>query len=55
MNSMYDLTQFIISSVVLNINSEVLANTFMEDVSLSFGMIAVVLVDAYSKFISIFE
>ena len=51
---MCDLTQFVISSVVWNINAEVIATTYMEDVALSFGMIAVV-VDADSKFKSIFE
>ena len=34
MNLMYDLTQFFISSVVRNINAEILAKTFMEEVTL---------------------
>ena len=55
MNSMCDLTCFVISSVVDNINVEVLAKAFMEDVALLFGMISVVVVDADSKFRSIFE
>ena len=54
MNSMCDLTQFVFSSTVRNINAEVLANTFMVDVSLSFGMTAVVVVDADSKFRIVF-
>ena len=55
MNLMCDLIQFVISSVFCNINAEILANTFMEVVSLSFGLTAVIVVDADSKFISVFE
>ena len=50
-----DLTQFCISSVVRNINADILANTFMEEVNLSFGMTAVIVLEADSKFISVFE
>ena len=55
MNSMCDLTQFVISSIVKNINAEILSKTFMEEVALSFGMKAVIVVDADSKFRGIFE
>ena len=56
MNSMCDFTQFVISSVVRNINAEVLAKTFMEDVPLFLGMTELVVVfDADIKFRSIFE
>ena len=55
MKSMCDLTQFVISSVVQNINAEIIAKTFMEEVDLSFGMKAVIVVDADSKFRSVFE
>ena len=55
MNLMCDLIQFFISSVFCNINAEILANTFMEVVSLSFGLTAVIVVDADSKFRSFFS
>ena len=55
MNLMCDLTQFGISSVVRNINAEILANTFMEKVALPSGMTSVIAVDADSKFSSVFE
>ena len=55
MNLMCDLTQSVISSVVWNINVEILAKTFMEEFSLQFGMKAVIVVDADSKFRSVFE
>ena len=55
MNLMCDLTQFFISSVVRNINVEILANTFMEGFALSFGMTSLGIVDADSKFWGVFE
>ena len=55
MNYMCELTQFVIFSVVHNINAEVLAKTFMENVVLPFGITAVVVVDADSNVRSIFE
>ena len=55
MNSMCDLTQFVISSAVQNINAEVISKTFMVYIALSFGMIELVFVDTDSKFRSIFE
>lgn len=55
MNAMCDLTQFIVSIVVSNANSTVLAKLFMEQVVLTFGMVAVVVVDADSKFLGNFS
>ena len=55
MNSMCDLTQFVVSTLVENASSEILAQLFMETVVLSFGMVAVVVVDADSKFLGIFK
>ena len=55
MNSMCGLTHFVTSSAVRNINAEVISKTFMENLALLFGMTAVVVVDADSKFRSIFE
>ena len=55
MNCMCDLTQFVISILVNDARSEVLAKLFMEQVVLSFGMVAVVVVDADSKFLNVFE
>ena len=54
-NSMCDLTQFVISTIVKNPNSLELAKCFMEQVLLSYGMCSVVAVDADSKFKSVFE
>ena len=55
MNAMCDLTQFVVSSATENPTAESLAQTFMEDVVLTFGMVAVVVVDADSKFLREFE
>ena len=55
MNSMCDLTQVVISSLIRNINTKILAKNLMEEVALSFWMTAVIVVDAESKFISVFE
>ena len=52
---MCDLTQFVISTIVIEPDSASLAKTFMESVVLSFGMVAVVVVDADSKYRGIFE
>ena len=54
-NSICDFTQFFISSAVQNINAEIHAKTFKEDVALSFGMTAVIVVDIDSKFQRVFE
>ena len=50
----FNLTQFVISSVVQDINAEILAKTFMEEVALSFGMAEVIVVDADRIFRSFF-
>ena len=55
MNCMCDLTQFVISILVHEAISEILAKLFMEQVVLSFGMVAVVVVDADSKFLDLFK
>ena len=55
MNCMCDLTQFIISIIVKEANSMNLGKLFMEQVVLSFGMVAVVVVDADSKFLHSFK
>ena len=52
---MCDLTQFVVSSVTFDTKATVLAKLFMEDVILSFGMVAVVVVDADSRFRGVFE
>merc|ERR1711884_245058 len=55
LNCMCDLTQFVISSLVTDPTASSLAKIFMENVVLSFGMVAVVVVDADSKFKGVFE
>ena len=55
LNSMCDLTQFVISTPTFNITAGHLAMIFMEQVVLSFGMCAVVVVDDGSSFKSTFE
>ena len=52
-NTMCDLTQFIVSIVIKEAPSENLAIFFTENNVLSFGMVAVVVVD--SKILSLFE
>ena len=55
MNCMCDLTQFVISILVKEAVAETLAKLFMEQVVLSFGMVAVIVVDADSKFLGTFQ
>ena len=45
-----DLTQFIVSCLTTTTKAEALAKLFMEDVVLTFGMVAIVVVDADSRF-----
>ena len=52
---MCDLTQFVISSVTTITTAESLAKLFMEEVVLSYGMIAILVVDADSWFNGNFE
>ena len=55
LNCMCDLTQFVISILVDDTSSENLGKLFMEQVVLSFGMVLVVVVDANSKFLNLFQ
>ena len=55
MNAMCDPTQSVISSIVTDANAETLSKLFMEQVVLRFGIVAVIVVDAYTKFLSTFE
>ena len=55
MNCMYDLTQFLIFMLIKDTRAENLAKLFMEQVVLSFGMVAVVVVDADNKFLQLFK
>ena len=52
---MCDLTQFIASCILIDTRSEDLSICFMEQVILTYGMVAVVVVDADSWFRSTFE
>ena len=51
MNAMCDLTKFVASSVIENPTAESQAQLFMEEVVLTFGMVANIVVDADSKFL----
>ena len=55
LNCMCDLTQFIVSCILIDKRSEALSKIFIEQVILTFGMVAVVVVDANSLFRSTFE
>ena len=55
MNSMCDLTQFVISSVTYDITALELSQKFMSDVVLSFGMCAVLVIDEGSNFKGVFQ
>ena len=48
---MCNLPQSVISIIVADANSEILARLFSEQVVLSFGMVAVIVVDLDSKFL----
>ena len=54
MNRMCDLTKFVISIIVTNASSEILAKLFMEQVVLYFGMVTVIVVDNDRKLLGIF-
>ena len=54
LNCMDDLTQFVVSSPTYDVTAHNLAQLFMSDVILSFGMCAVVVVDEGSNFKSVF-
>lgn len=55
MNAMCDLSQFIISTPIENQSAEHLARLFMEQVILTFGMCAVIVVEADNSFRGAFE
>ena len=55
MNAMCDLTQFVVSMLITDATAEHLGKIFMEQVVLTFGLVAVVVVDADSKFLGLFE
>ena len=50
LNSMYDLTQFTVSSSTTCIHSEILVQLFMAEVLLTFGICSVVVIDDGSTF-----
>ena len=54
MNVICNLTQFLISIIVSDAHSEPLGKLFMEQVVFSFGMVAVIVVNADSKFLGLF-
>ena len=55
LNCMCDLIQFIVSCIMIDTRSEALSKIFMEKIILTFGMVAVVVMDADSRFRSTFE
>ena len=54
MNSMRDLTQFVVSSQTTDITAVALAELSMSQVVLTFGMCSVVVVDDESNFKNVF-
>ena len=50
-NCRCDLTQFVISTLIKDIRAENLAKLFIERVVFSFGIVAVIVVDANNKFL----
>ena len=55
MNAMCDLTQFTVSILVHKATSEILGKLFMEQVVVTFVMVAFIVVDVYSKLLHLFE
>ena len=55
LNCMCDLTQFVVSCILTDTSAAALAEIFMAQVVLSFGMVAIVVVDADNRFRSTFE
>ena len=55
MNTMCDMSQFVISSITFDTTALQLSQLFMSDVVLSFGMCAVLVVDEGSNFKSVFQ
>ena len=55
LNYMWDLTQFIVSYITTDTKSELLVNLFMVEFVISFGMLAVSVVDGDRRFWGAFE
>jgi hypothetical protein len=55
MNTMCDMSQFVVSSITFDITALQLSQLFMSDVVLTFGMCAVLVVDEGSSFKSVFQ
>jgi len=55
LNSMCNITQFVIATTTFNITSAHLATQFMEHVVLTFGMCAVIVLDDGSPFKGVFK
>lgn len=55
MNSMCNISQFVVSSATMDITTANLAQLFMKDVVLSFGMCLVVVIDDDSSFKQVFK
>ena len=55
LNCMCDLTQFVVFCILTDTTAAALSEIFMSQVVLSFGMVAIVVVDADSRFRSTFE
>ena len=52
---MCDLTGFVVAHSVRDITAEGLASTFMQEILLKVGLCGLVVVDAASSFLSVFE
>ena len=55
MNCMRDLTQFVISILVSDTRADIWAKLLMEQVVFSFGILAVIVVDANNKFLQVLK
>ena len=55
LNCMCDLTQFVVSCVMKDTNTNASAKIFMKEVVLNFGMVVVVVVNADSRYCTTFE
>ena len=55
MNTMCDLTQFMVSMRIADTTAKLIGKIFMEQVVFTFGLVAVIFVDADSNFLTVFE
>ena len=55
LNAMFDLTQFVISVITTETHAEHLEKLFMENFLLSFGILAIFVIDTNSRFKSVFK